>query len=398
MKKIVSAVALAAAVAGMASAEVKTSVNFRTRQVLYHEQAGQRAYFLDQFGLASTSDALTFKSSAEYGGIELEIDPTYNGSTTSLDLAKYNGWINFGDFMIKAGKWDSRAVGRVNADIGSHESGWWGEIKKPGLAAAFATNGMGADISEQSSLKGSSKKMTTMVQYNNKDIGLEARAAYINEGGADTWVSENVTLNETGFFGELGYKINGFGRILWSNKWIDHAWATGLFVEPKLDSLSALTSLIGFTYEYKNEANSDDDSHAWAVDLRARYAFNDKLSATLMLNASMGTAAKMAGNGSYANWGMVNVTYKANETIHPFFSIVYNSGSSSSAVSKASVAARSINKSYTCDLLFYPGVEIYNTASANIITGLAVRVTDLANADSNTQLNLCVPMLLRVKF
>lgn len=180
MKKIVSAVALAAVAAGFATAEVKTTLNFRAGQTLLDHTLGSGTELLDQDGKRSESDALVFKGSAEYGGVELEIDPINNAIGTSRDkegtglkLEKYNGWINFGDFTVKMGTWDARAVSRVNADIGNHEGGWWGELKKPGLANKLGTTGLGTDISQQSD-----KYMTTMVQYANKGLGIEARAAY----------------------------------------------------------------------------------------------------------------------------------------------------------------------------------------------------------------------------
>ena len=92
MKKIVSAVALAAVAAGFATAEAKVSANFRARQNVLAHQFGHATTVFDQDGVDFESDSVSVKGSAEYGGFEFEVtsknvDGTQNSSAT---FAKYN--------------------------------------------------------------------------------------------------------------------------------------------------------------------------------------------------------------------------------------------------------------------------------------------------------------------
>ncbi len=449
MKKIITAAAIAAMAASFATAEVKVGVNYRTGiWALQHElDSGKPTYvfnndtkttpFSKTGSGRSTSDALTFKGSAEYGGLELEIDPTQSGGSKSLSLEKYNGWINFGNFMIKSGTWDSRAVGRVNGDEGNHEGKYWGEINKPGLAVAGGTAGNGVDISQQSGAFGKNKQQTTMVQYKNKDLGLEARFGYTDNDGTkktfagsddgkewDDWVSSNESWN-----GEVGYTIDGVGRILASTKLSHKDYAAALFFEPKLANLSALTSLVGFTYEtatgvaHGKGLNSDmtENATTMAIDLRARYNLSDfveGLSVTFMYNWTFGNIAsdhiatdafgkeyfKNYKNyytyyddadkpGFYATWAMLNVTYNLNDTFTPFLSLGWSNASTVGA--PGAVAA--FDEKLTYSLRTYAGVEIYNTKNANLITGVLWDVNNM-NDEKNVVKDFSIPVLLRVKF
>ena len=405
MKKIVSALALAAVAAGFATAEVKISANFRAGQNLLNHQFGHATTLLDQDGKRTESDAIVLKGSAEYGGFEFELDPINNMSGSSRDaegsglkLEKYNGWINFGPVMLKMGTWDSRAVGRVNADIGNHEGKYWGELKKPGLAAALGTSGLGTDVSQQSD-----KYPTTMVQYTNKDLGIEARAAYANyRGDTNYYANDNdIDFAVNRFMFEAGYTVKDVGRILATTKATNYDWVGALFFEPKLANLKQLTALVGVTYERNVNAGTDskgDDLTAQAIagDLRVRYAINDQLSVTGMFNWTGGD--KVSSNklvNQYATWGMLNVTYKLNDTFQPFCSAIYASGAS-----KAAVAAKAFDDPYAATLRIYPGVSIFQTKNANLIAGVAFDIVDFTNDDFDNHENMyiSVPLLMRVKF
>ena len=402
MKKIVSAVALAAVAASLATAEIKTSLNYRTGiDVLTHTFGDNTTVLNAETANRTTSDSLSFKDSGEYGGMELELTATGKAAENKIELAKYNGWVNFGDFMFKSGKWDARAVGRVTNDIGNHEGKFWGELTKPGLADKLGTQGKGSDISQQSN-----KKLTNMLAYNNKDLGLEARVAFqetdtangYGKSASDDWVFANDL-----WFVEVGYTLDGLGRILVDAKTSYKDQAFALFVEPKLAGLEQLTSLVGFTYEQDSsakKANGDAQREvALGFDARARYAINEQLSVTGMFNwtagdvAASGTDVKVA---SYATWGMVNATYALNDTFKPFCSVIYSSGAEA-----GKTAALAKTAAYKASLRIYPGVEIYNTKNANIITGVAFDINDFSNGDdykNNENMKVTIPVLFRVRF
>ena len=427
MKKIITAAAVAAMAASFAAAEAKFSVNYRTGiDLLQHQMTKGTRVFDNQASGRSTSDALSFKGSAEYGGLELEIDPEwYEGSvkkSQNLILKKYNGWINFGNFMIKSGAWDSRAVGRVNADIGNHEGGYWGELLKPGLAVKGGTAGNGIDISQQSN-----NKQTTMVQYKNKDLGLEVRAAYRDTDGSKTTFAgsdENndwVAANDL-WFGEVGYTINGIGRVMATGKFAHKDYAGALFFEPKLADMNELTSLVGFIYETKTNAGTDksgDDvaANTMAVELRARYdlgAFVKGLSATFMYNWTFGNTVTSATStadakkpGFYAEWAMLNLKYALNDTFNPFLSVLFSNGTWNANTAndadlymKPAASASTFDKAFTYSMRVFGGVEIYNTKNANIITGIcwdAANMNDTVYGGDCTKV-VSIPVLMRVKF
>lgn len=424
MKKIVSAAAAALVLSGFAFADASFSVNYRTGiEVLSHQFGHKTTLFNGVTSSRTTSDALSFKGKADFGGLELEITPTYPNSTLentnsdgtdqtgwktegSVVLSKYNGWINFGDFTFKSGAWDARAVGRVNKDIGNHEGKFWGELLKPGLANKLGTSGNGVDISQQNG----KKKISNMLQYNNKSLGLEARAAFIESNADDTYAgtsddNDNWNFANEQWFAEVGYTVKDLGRVLVNTKTSYKDQAFGIFVEPKLPDLSALTSLVGFTFEQNygtrytagDKKGDEAKQYAMALDLRARYAINDELSVTGMFNWTAGdkiNSAKNGKDGMYATWAMLNATYRLNETFVPFFSAIYSSGADCGAA-----GALNFTASYKASLRFYPGVEIYNTSNANIITGLVFDIKDFSgDHDNHENMKVMIPVLMRVKF
>ncbi len=404
MKKIVGAVTLAALASGFAFAEATFTVNYRTGiNALYHELGSNTTLLDATTSNRTTSDALVFKGKADFGGIELELDPLVTADAQSISLVKYNGWINFGDFMFKSGTWDARAVGRVNKDIGNHEGKFWGELMKPGLAAGLGTAGNGKDISQQSN-----KKLTNMLAYTNKDLGLEVRGAFTENTEDTSYAKEhddgdNWEFENDLWFAEVGYKIPEFGRILVNTKTSYKDQAFGIFVEPALSGLDQLTSLVGFTFEqdsHEYDSNGDvQKDFALALDLRARYAINDQLSVTGMFNwtggdkkVANGTDAKTA---QFATWAMLNATYKLNDTFVPFFSAIYTSGKDA-----GKSAALDRKADYTASLRLYGGVEIYNTKSANLITGIVWDANAFIEGDAQKECTkaVTIPVLLRVKF
>jgi hypothetical protein len=404
MKKIVGAVTLAALASGFAFAEASFNVTYRTGiNALYHKLGSNTTLLDATTSNRTTSDALSFKGKTDFGGIELELDPLVTADAQSISLVKYNGWINFGDFMFKSGTWDARAVGRVNKDQGNHEGKFWGELMKPGLAAGLGTAGNGKDISQQSN-----KKLTNMLAYTNKDLGLEVRGAFTEntedtsyakaQDDGDNWEFENDL-----WFAEVGYKIPEFGRVLVNTKTSYKDQAFGIFVEPALSGLDQLTSLVGFTFEqdsHEYDSNGDvQKDFALALDLRARYVINDQLSVTGMFNwtggdkkVKDGTDAKTA---QFATWAMLNATYKLNDTFVPFFSAIYTSGGDAG---KSAALAR--KEDFTASLRLYGGVEIYNTKSANLITGIVWDANGFieGNARGTCEKAVTIPVLLRVKF
>mgnify|MGYP002868749334 CR=1 FL=1 len=272
---------------------------------------------------------------------------------------------------------------------------------KPGLAHKLGTTGNGVDVSQQSN-----KYQTNMIAYVNKDIGLEVRGAFTDgdasKSGTSTVYSnsdDDVVFANNLWFAEVGYTVKDVGRILVSSKFSHRDYTVAAFLEPKLADLKALTSLLGFTFEMNDEKAAKQ--YALAVDARARYAINDQLSVTGMFNWTAGDKISSGENknAEYASWGMVNVTYKMNDTIQPFCSVIYSAGTKCGTVEEIK-----FDTQYKASLRIYPGVSIFQTKNANIISGVALDISDVLHSsdyDTHGKLNnmtVTIPVLMRVKF
>ena len=96
MKKIVSAVALAAVAASLATAEVKTSINARLGTTLFQKTtAGEKSGATDSTTIGdldgvTSADAFTFKASGDVAGITLNYNPNIK---SSANVGK-DFWVN----------------------------------------------------------------------------------------------------------------------------------------------------------------------------------------------------------------------------------------------------------------------------------------------------------------
>ncbi len=121
MKKIVSAVALAAVAASLATAEVTVTNNVRVRPNLYSitnytktdaKDAYSSSTLWDLDGFGGSKDTLGVKGSTDFAGVVTEF--TVNGSDSSFVVDNYYGWLNWGAFKLTGGKFDLRYTNRGN--------------------------------------------------------------------------------------------------------------------------------------------------------------------------------------------------------------------------------------------------------------------------------------------
>ena len=112
MKKIVSAVALAAVAAGLATAEIKTSINARLGTTLFQKTtAGEKSGATDSTTIAdldgvTSADAFTFKATGDVAGITLNYNPNIKSSANvgkdfwvNGNGVEFTGFLNPADWL-----------------------------------------------------------------------------------------------------------------------------------------------------------------------------------------------------------------------------------------------------------------------------------------------------------
>ena len=112
MKKIVSAVALAAVAAGLATAEIKTSINARLGTTLFQKTtAGEKSGATDTTTVGdldgvTSADAFTFKATGDVAGITLNYNPNIKSSANvgkdfwvNGNGVEFTGYLNPADWL-----------------------------------------------------------------------------------------------------------------------------------------------------------------------------------------------------------------------------------------------------------------------------------------------------------
>ena len=122
MKKIVSAVALAAVAAGFATAEIKTSINARLGTTLVQKTSkGEKDKATDTTTIGdldgvTTTDAFTFKATGDVAGITLNYNPSIKSSdNVGKDFWKNGNGVEFTGYLNPA-EW-------LQLKFGAHKDG-----------------------------------------------------------------------------------------------------------------------------------------------------------------------------------------------------------------------------------------------------------------------------------
>ena len=322
MKKIIGAAALAVAVAGLATADVKVSMNGRLRPNFfgYQEEKGNangerskktsktwwdnKGYgaFEDTLKFAFTSDdknaGLTFSVNVKSDNA-LKDDNTINTSGTAsgsfFTLSQYDIWSKvFGtDLVIGAGSWkDGWLDGayRVNKDVNAinAEGLDWERFK---LGSAFA-NAPSLFVDDIGNFFGGSSALVAYAEYPlalNDDMSLKLTAAAVK---SNYYVDEHTHVDEDGTkkTHNTYYRVGGTGRVQFNMKNMlnsefivkapsGNLTVLALYVQPKM--LDALDGTLGGSYTIDHRSNGQNVwNGAWDVDLRLRYQVTQALSIT----------------------------------------------------------------------------------------------------------------------
>ncbi|MCR5605755.1 MAG: hypothetical protein K6F69_02920 [Treponema sp.] len=319
MKKLLGAAAIAALVAGVASADVSININGRVRGNaaewgLASEAENSASYASldgDSAVVASgASDTLTFNASNEYAGVKFAFSNKMTGGSAGVD--SYNAWLKFGNLKIQGNYGGMRSIGRVTGDqnavslleanlsgkgvvsTGSDAAGWtwtkvtYGNSGKLGInkqIIALTGAGVGADVNNLGAINGTTA-LTYGVEYPViEDLTLKA---YLNKD-VEAWSTTDddgatTTVNSQWAF-EAAYKMADTVQLAFDARLAGHRQqAFGLYVKPLM--VENLDAVLGFTFARDAQtAHAIDKTNTfWAVDARARYAVSDAMAFTLFAN------------------------------------------------------------------------------------------------------------------
>ncbi|MCR5605752.1 MAG: hypothetical protein K6F69_02905 [Treponema sp.] len=311
MKKLLGAAAIAALVAGAASADVSININGRVRGnaaewKLASEEENASLYASldaeneDTVVASAASDTLSFNASNEYAGVKFTFS---NNMTGSVGFDSYTAWLKFGNLKLDLGNGGKRSIGRVTGDqnhvslleanlsgkgvvsTGSDAAGWewntvtYGNSGKLGINKQIAS--FGNDVNNLNT-----SKLHYGLEYPVVD-GLTLKA-YLNKASG-AWSTQDddgnttTTVNSQWSF-EAEYKMADTVQLALDAKIIHRQQAFGLYVKPLM--VENLDAVLGFTFarDAKTAHAIDKTNTYWAVDARARYAVSDAMAFTLFAN------------------------------------------------------------------------------------------------------------------
>lgn len=387
MKKIVSAVTLASLLAGAAFADISFSYTGKN----YFDSGANSGAGLGYDG-DSRKDCIALSINQDNYGATLDVDVRTpigdDRGNGGMKIDEYYGWMTFKAISttFTAGVWNSRYVDRVTTDkrgVDFDDQDF--ELFKPGVIDVRAYRGDNLTHAGEYNVAFDSDNLTKgalamfaaytntalpgtlMVKLGLVDVSGKAAdstngvlsAARLSPEGA--WQNNTNVLDPSvkvwsGFAGEVAYRQeNLFAANLAIRSYEVHTASVAAFFSPlmveKLEATAGVT--LGFNGAgYTTNGWNTDGTKAtkgrqqiyqdqgtlgfeWAVDLRLRYAFSDRLSVTTMHNFSsyltqLATDAAWANNrtdttkwesNDYALWNQFNITYDFAENLTAGFTV-----------------------------------------------------------------------------
>ena len=363
MKKIVTAVAIAAMAASFAAAEVTISSNFRIRPVIVQNDSGTEAASKttwaslnnSQLSAAqSAADTIKFTAKSDYAGIVTEVNVASDAEKSALTISNFNGFLKFGpSFTLTGGILDSRVANRITNDqnnLSLIEQNWGAKgvaLKKPtekntqyvsfsgnkklgvnpNMFAGLKAFGLkdaknndfkaiGADSDNITAIEGS-KALSLVGDYLLSDVA----GGKLQFWGALNKADFEWTTKDDGETTQVVNSSYAF-RAAYTNESITadatfhvakREFIVAAFVSPKM--IDNLAATVGFTFAKNTE--SKNDKTFYAIDARARYAIN-ALSLNLLMNYSSADSDDFADDPIGVLDTVLNATYKINDTVKAF--------------------------------------------------------------------------------
>ena len=351
MKKIVSAIALGAAAASLATAEVTVSQNFRFRPDLLKVESidknatkNKDAYTKTTFGdldsYGACSDTLGIAGKTDFAGFKVDLTLTSGitstgnlggnegkGETVAID--NYYGWLTWGAFNLTGGVYDSRFTSRGNYT--ATEEGILDKefAKALGLSGSLYVNGakyattFGLKDFGNVSQVDAGNYLSFLADYTLDDIGggkLLLKGGLVENDAADAAKLKNTDLSATPFVttkdddGNTTFQQSA-GYVFeaaWANdevakvdvifkKPVNKLYGVGVYITPMMIP-NAKNVVLGFTY-----GTMKDKFSAFAVDARAQFnitpeavfALGAKYESLTPDGADAETGLSVAAEGSY---------------------------------------------------------------------------------------------------
>ena len=363
MKKIVTAVAIAAMAASFAAAEVTISSNFRIRPVIVQNDSGTEAASKttwaslnnSQLSAAqSAADTIKFTAKSDYAGIVTEVNVASDAEKSALTISNFNGFLKFGpSFTLTGGILDSRVANRITSDqnnLSLIEQNWGAKgvaLKKadkketqyvgfsgnkklgvnPNMFTGLKAFGLkdanekdfkaiGADTDNITAIEGS-KALSLVGDYLLSDVA----GGKLQFWGALNKADSEWTTKDDGEITQVVNSSYAF-RAAYTNESITadatfhvakREFIVAAFVSPKM--IDNLAATVGFTFAKNTE--SKNDKTFYAIDARARYAIN-ALSLNLLMNYSSADSDDFADDPIGVLDTVLNATYKLNDTVKAF--------------------------------------------------------------------------------
>ena len=384
MKKIISMLTVSALALGSIFADV--SLEFTQRAYLY-DQSGNK---LKYTGYGDNKGCVKFTAKNDNAGILLDIDPKMvQDETKTIPLDQYTGWVNFGDgsFKLQSGVWTARSVNRFNGNAGK-----WNGAEYEKYKYGVANGSYAKDINNIASINGTSY-LSSAVTYKGDGFYATALLLGLDKTGGKATDGKRTgygTLDlYSGFGVEAGIELGEGSKFTVNLKTpANKQMALGAFYENKTFK-EDLDFVAGWSF------GNDDASGKFetAIDLRASYALNEKVTLTTMNNLSYystGNTTKLdasngESHGQFDLWDMVSFGVKTSDKILVMFTAEWE------YLDLMHRNTKSDSHNGTLDLI--PSVKYTATKGVDVSSGLIIHTTGWSEPASA---KFAIPFLLHV--
>ena len=412
MKKIVSAVALAAVAAGFATADVKTSINFRRgTNVFNNPNVSKSTVQYGQLGDITGTDAFTFKASNEYAGITLNVNPTSKDTGKTLWSAgngvEYTGYMNLADWLQlkggvhKDGIFYAEQVKKDTDDTNWSAAGKYAFLYKYGVTTKNSTAYAVDDLTSYQI--GGTPFAFADFKFGVGGGNLLIRGAIANTG--KNWLLtggyENKTMATPGLM--VAFKNDVINVNVDVQSISNNDLAAGVFVSPLGLADNALQLTAGFSlstvFDGEKSAvgsvkDNKDGVTFYAIDLGVRYVAGDFhianrfnfTGATEEGYVKQGASTASARTGDANIWDSLFLTFKLNDN----WTITGNV--------QAQVATKAAGDDAVIDLSVTPGVMYTVGKGATITAGLYTSIGDVTGkVADDAVIGIALPVIFRIK-
>ena len=434
MKKIIGAFALASLALGLASADVKFTLQYRTQMVGFSRLIAAPNtntdenvnYWFQHKAYGTPSDTVSMSASNDFAGVTIRIDPNLNGSPVNKDnndspdtgtINQYNGYIRFAGFELGAGSWKD---GRYNSDYqlkkDSDDGFYGGETFAAYKLGSLYKGAITLAVDDMSNFAGGSNASSAYLQWKG-NLGaakVTAEVDLIGSGSSKSWDEGNTIY--TGFGARANFALDSwqtqFVFKTSSNKNNAEERALALYLNfTQLPVNLVVGGALGF---------KGGDLTEWNADLRLRKATGN-MSLTFYTNVSHITndasytalnkdvgAIYVADNGTLTNkaskvpiaankfnthmWNMFGLRLKFTDSLYFLFS------------AGDIVHLRDVFQDEWggIEVFAAPGIQITNGKcgiSAYARFGMSnIGVDNYNKNGSESELALLIPVVLRVRF